>query len=303
MGRGGLRGGAAAWDGRGMAALARVTAVTVTYESAAAIGGFLAACPPGMGVVVVDNGSRDASASIAEAAAARVIRSPVNRGFGTGCNLGLDAVGTEFALLANPDVRLTADAVERLVAAADAFPEAALFGPGIVDAEGRRERSWNAGQFRRRVLSRKREGEAWPEGPACVEFLSGACLLVRMAAGLRFDEALFLFYDDDDFCETARARGHALVLVPAAVVAHAGGGSSAPSPRLARFKAWHMAHARLQFAAKHRGPALARREGAVRLLHHAGKLAGHVLSLQPGKAGQDAAALAGTLAWWLRRRG
>lgn len=279
------------------AVLARVTVVTVTYESARALPGFLAALPAGLGLVVVDNASRDEGAVLAAAQGAQVLRNPVNRGFGAGCNIGLATVRTEFALLANPDARLSAAAVEALVAAADLFPDAALFGPCILDEAGHRVRSWDAEQSRRRRLPRRRDAEPWPEGPLCAEFLSGACLLVRVSGGLRFDERFFLYYEDDDLCASARALGLGLVLVPGAEVLHEGGRSSAPSPRIEAFKARHMAWSRLHYMAKHQGEDAARQEAVSRLWHHAGKFVGHALMLKRMRMAGDAAGFAGTLAW------
>ncbi len=278
-------------------ALRRVSIVTVTHDSAGVLPGFLGACPDGAAVIVVDNASGDAGADLAETAGARVIRSGRNLGFGAGCNLGLTAAGTEFVLLANPDARLSAGAIRALVAAADAFPDAAILAPLIRDAAGAPVRSWDAGQVRRRRLRRDRRADPWPEGPLCAEHVSGACMLVRTADGLRFDEGFFLYYEDDDLCAEARRSGRSVVLVPAAEVTHAGGTSSAPSAALSAFKARHMAWSRLRFAAKHAGPAEARREARGRLRHHAGKALGHALTLRGDKLRADLASLAGTLAW------
>jgi GT2 family glycosyltransferase len=223
-----------------------------------------------------------------------VLANATNPGFGAAANQGLDAARTDLALLANPDARLSAEAVAALLAAAEAFPGHRLLAPLLLDEAGRAVRSWNAGQARRRHLPRAREGEPWPEGPACVEFASGACLLFRPGDGLRFDPGFFLFYEDDDLCHRA---GGAL-LVPAARVAHAGGRSSAPRPGVAWRKARAMAFSRLRFAALHGGgPGAARREAARRLLHHLGKAAGHALTLRGAKLRADLAGLAGTLAW------
>ena len=278
-------------------ALARVCVVTVAYNSAAALRGMLASVPEGLAVIVVDNASRDDSAAVAEAAGARVIRNAANLGFGAGCNIGMDAAETEFVLLTNPDTRLESAAIARLVAAADAFPDAAILAPTLCDESGDRVRSWDVEQLHRRKLSRKRGAEPWPEGPLCAEFLSGACMLLRASDGLRFDEDFFLFYEDDAICAAARAKGRALVLVPDAVMRHAGGGSSAPSQALSAFKARHMAWSRLHYVALMRGSAAARREAWARVWHHAGKAFGHALTLRFKKLRADLAGLGGTLAW------
>jgi GT2 family glycosyltransferase len=278
-------------------ALARLCVVTVAYNSAAALRGMLGSVPPGLGVIVVDNASRDDSAAVAEAAGARVIRNAANLGFGAGCNIGLAAAETEFVLLANPDTRLDAGAIARLVAAADAFPDAAILAPMLCDEDGARVRSWDVEQLHRRKLSRKRGAEPWPEGPLCAEFLSGACMLLRASDGLRFDEAFFLFYEDDAICAAARAKGRSLVLVPDAVMHHAGGGSSAPSQALSAFKARHLAWSRLHYMALMRGREAARREAWARVWHHASKALGHGLTLRFEKLRADLAGLRGTLAW------
>jgi len=151
-------------------------------------------------------------------------------------------------------------------------------------------------------LTRKRDAEPWPEGPLCAEFLSGACLLLRASEALRFDEAFFLFYEDDAICAAARAKGRALVLVPDAVMHHAGGGSSAPSQALSAFKARHMAWSRLHYMVLMRGSAAARREAWARVWHHASKALGHGLTLRFEKLRADMAGLGGTLAWMRGRR-
>jgi GT2 family glycosyltransferase len=284
-----------------MTAPPRVTIVTVTWRSAATIGGFLEACPAGLPVIVVDNASPDETPVLVRAHRPNVqlIQNEHNLGFGAGCNKGLEAARTDFALLANPDSRLSAAAIEALVAAADAYPGHPLVAPLLANEAGAPVRSWDVAQPRRRLLARDRRGEPWPEGPFCAAFASGACLLTRTAASLRFDEAFFLFYEDDDFC--ARAGG--VLVEPAARVAHAGGGSSPPSLRTTWLKARCMAWSRLRFTALHGGgETAARRDAGGRLLHHAGKACGHAATLRGRKLVADLAGLAGTLAWMRGRR-
>ncbi len=276
----------------------RVTLVTVTWRSAATIPGFLAACPPDMPVVLVDNASDDGTVEAALAARSdvQVLRNSTNMGFGRAANQGLDAVRTEFAILLNPDARISTQAIELLVAAADSYPDHALVAPLLLDGQGQTVRSWNADQMRRRRLPRHRDAEPWPEGPTCVEFASGACLLFRPAQGLRFDPDFFLFYEDDDLC--TRAGG--VLLVPAARVAHEGGRSSPLSLEVTWRKARCMAWSRLRYTALHGGgAAVARREGVGRLAYHAGKALGHALRLKGRRVLADLAAFAGTLAWLL----
>ncbi|MBP0443933.1 glycosyltransferase family 2 protein [Roseomonas sp. SSH11] len=282
--------------------LPRVTVVTVTHNSAAALRGMLEALPAGLAAIIVDNASTDDGPELAEAAGARVIRSLRNLGFGAGCNLGLEAALTEFALVLNPDARIDETALAALAEAADLFPEAAIFAPVQMGGDGRPHRSWNAAQPRRRQFGGKRDAEPWPEGPFCADYVQGAALLLRREDRLRFDESFFLFYEDDDLCAQARRMGRSVVLVPAAVITHAGGRSSRPSPGLHWRKARHMAFSRLHFASKHEGQGAAARQARARLAHHACKALGHTLTLRHRKLWTDLAGLAGTIGWIIRRR-
>jgi len=72
-----------------------------------------------------------------------------------------------------------------------------------------------------------------------------------------FDDAIFLYGEDDDICMRMAAAGHALVHVVGGRVVHAGGKSTSPSPRLEWCKAWHQGWSRMHLEAKHRGRAAA----------------------------------------------
>ena len=66
-----------------------------------------------------------------------------------------------------------------------------------------------------------------------VDWVSGACLLVRRAAAERaglLDERYFLYTEDVDFCAAIRAQGRRILFTPAAEVVHLRGRSRATAP-------------------------------------------------------------------------
>ncbi len=208
--------------------LASVTVSIVTYNSAAVLGSCLAALPAGVAVWLVDNASSDATLAQArkDFPQVNILENNVNLGFGRAHNLALRKINTPYALVLNPDTVVAPGAIEALVAAAEAFPDAAIIGS-----------SYGAGKTRCGSLFEiQRGGSAvlHAEGYACVGFLSGACMLLRMDVFRRigfFDENLFLFFEDNELCDRARAAGYSLVLAPDALVMHLEGKSSPVSLR------------------------------------------------------------------------
>jgi GT2 family glycosyltransferase len=84
-----------------------------------------------------------------------------------------------------------------------------------------------------------------------VDWVSGACLLVRRAAALQvglLDERYFLYTEDVDFCAAIRAHGWRVLFTPAAEVVHLRGRSRASAASVAH-AAYRRSH--LAFYAKH----------------------------------------------------
>jgi GT2 family glycosyltransferase len=84
-----------------------------------------------------------------------------------------------------------------------------------------------------------------------VDWVSGACLLVRradaLAAGL-LDERYFMYEEDVDFCAALRARGGRVLFTPAATVRHLRGRSFAATNQPPSV---HYARSHLAFYEKH----------------------------------------------------
>jgi glycosyltransferase involved in cell wall biosynthesis len=87
-------------------------------DEAAAIPGVLAAMPAGYRPIVVDNGSTDASAALAEEFGAEVVREP-QRGFGAACFAGLLAADAEVVCFMDCDGSLDPADLPRVVALLD----------------------------------------------------------------------------------------------------------------------------------------------------------------------------------------
>lgn len=241
----------------------RVTIVVVTHNSADVIGGCLASIESraqGCPTIVVDNASQDDSPALAHAARfVTVMRSERNEGFSKANNRALRTIDSEFALVLNPDARLTASTIPELLAASVRHSEAAAFGPKTIHEDGHPQVSFGPdlsfwSEYRQRKLVRGVKAgaswatEAWRALSATereVDWVSGSCMLLRMAevrAVGFFDERYFLYEEDADLCLRLRQAGSKVVFAPQAVVTHALGTSMSKNSMAAR-DAYDASHA------------------------------------------------------------
>ena len=233
--------------------VARLSIVIVTYNSSREIDVALQSLTrpapvTSHDVLVIDNASTDGSSALVRERwpAVRLIQSSTNLGFAAANNRGIRESSSELVLLLNPDTRVPAGAVDRLVAHLDARPDVAIVGPRIVDGQGRAELSFGSmiaplAELRQKILvggndrgfapivstvdrMTRRTGE--------VDWVSGACLLIRRAdleaVGL-LDERFFLYTEDVDLCASVRARGRTVLFGADVEIEHLRGRSAGSS--------------------------------------------------------------------------
>ncbi len=238
-----------------------VTVVLVTYHSAHcfdALDALLKHCPH---VVVSDNGSNDGSAGLARTRwpRATVLEHGRNLGFGAANNRALARVDTPFAFLLNPDCEVSPDGLRELVRAATAMPEAAVVAPQLCAGPDRPEVNY---RWPSTLWTSRGPGA---DGPACVGFVVGAALLLRLERfeGIGyFDERFFLYYEDDDLCLRLFHQHRPLVVWPAVRAVHRSRGSVKGNRpwRSEYLRGYHHAQSKLIYTAKHRSKAQARRQ-------------------------------------------
>jgi GT2 family glycosyltransferase len=237
-----------------VADLSRVTAVLVTYHSghcAAELGECLNSLPH---VTIVDNASTDDTVTRfrQHLPHAQVMVMAQNLGFGAANNRGIAAAETEFVLLLNPDCVIDVNAISALVHCADAYPDAALIAPQLVDRNEHLDISYS---WTPHTWASKGPGA---DADTCIGFASGACMLIRRNAMQRikgFDEDFFLYYEDTDLCMRLAKQCGPLIVTPQAHVMHKSRGSSSGR---ARFKAeylrgYHHIQSKFLFEKKHLG--------------------------------------------------
>jgi N-acetylglucosaminyl-diphospho-decaprenol L-rhamnosyltransferase len=243
-----------------------VSAVVVTFNSQPWIERCLESVA-GLETIVVDNGSTDGTADLVRERFPGIrLVEQANRGMGAGNNAGMRLASGRYFLLLNSDAWVVDDAADALVRFADEHPRAAVVGPRLLNPDGSLQRSarrfptlWRLATeylFLRKLAPRSRALNAFYEGgfdhdePRELDWLFGACLLVRREAadevGL-FDEDFFMFSEETDWCFRFRRAGWQVWFFPGADVVHVGGASHGGSLFAENVRG------HLRFLAKHRG--------------------------------------------------
>ncbi|HHY54672.1 MAG TPA: glycosyltransferase family 2 protein [Chloroflexi bacterium] len=193
---------------------------------------------------VVDNGSTDDSVAMLRRDFPHVhlIESKVNLGFAGANNLAMQHSAGRYLLLLNTDAIVRPGAIRALLEVAETSPRAGIVGAHLLNPDGTFQAShtrfptlWQEFLILS-TLGRRLYGDWYPshaaeeaKGPQRVDYVEGACLLVRRAAleqvgGL--DEGYFMYTEEVDWCRRMAAHGWEVWYAPAARVVHIGGASS-----------------------------------------------------------------------------
>jgi GT2 family glycosyltransferase/glycosyltransferase involved in cell wall biosynthesis len=185
-------------------------------------------------VIVVDDGSSDETASLAEFVdGVKIVRHARSQGFVRACNEGASRAAGEFVLLLNNDTEVTARWIDELVAVFRNFDGVGLAGSKLVYPDGRLQEAggviwgsgnpWNVG----------RDGN--PGDPRYdylrkVDYVSGAALIIPrelwQELGGFSEEFAPGYFEDTDLAMKVREKGRFVVYVPKSTVYHFEGQSA-----------------------------------------------------------------------------
>lgn len=196
---------------------------------------------PDVEIIVADNGSTDNSLEVlrTEFPDVRTIVLDQNYGFAEGYNRAINQVDSQYVVLLNSDVEVTAGWLEPMLAYLDANTDVASVQPKIRSYLSRDyfEHAGAAGGFvnalgypycRGRILWKVEQDKRQYDTITDVDWTSGACMCVRTnvykeLGGL--DASFFAHMEEIDLCWRMRNAGWRLVCLPQSVVYHLGGGS------------------------------------------------------------------------------
>ncbi len=225
-----------------------VTLVFVNWNARAHLERALAAAlATGLPVVVVDNASTDGTVEYVRLRAPGVtlVAADCNLGFAGGVNAGVREAATDWVLILNPDILLTREAIQRLVAEGRSDARIGAVGAQLVGVDGVPQDAYSVRRFPTLAtwaVDLLLVDVIWPRNPISQHYLAAdvdrsrtqdveqpaaACLLVRRAAfdaiggfDVRFQPAWF---EDVDFCRRLIGAGWRIRYRADARVVHEGG--------------------------------------------------------------------------------
>ncbi len=215
-------------------------------------------------IIVVDNNSHDGTVEMlrVEFPDVHIIANDRNTGFTRPTNQALRASTGRYALLLNNDTVILPDALDRLVAFADAHPQVGIVTPKVLNRDGTLQKQCRRGLATPWELFCYFSGLAkrFPNDPRFAGYLityigedethtcaavSGSCMLIRRAVldqiGL-LDERFFAYQEDTDFCIRAGKAGWQVYYFPQAQIIHYGGEGGSRAHPYRSIIEWHRSY-------------------------------------------------------------
>ena len=232
-----------------------LSVVIVSYISEEVIYNCIESIPKDINILIVDNsGNKEFKLSIEEKYSnAKCILSLENLGMGAGNNLGLKHSTTDFALILNPDVILENNTIDELIYASKKIESFAVIAPII-----KSDIHLNYKLFDE---NKKIENSI---NPFKVKSVDGFAMLLNVKKINQidnfknfefFDENIFLYLENDDFCKRLVDNNEDIYVVPKSKINHLGGKAVSQkfSEEVEFSRNWHWIWSKFYFNRKHKG--------------------------------------------------
>lgn len=196
----------------------------------------------------MDNASSDGSLDMLATVFphVKIICNTTNLGYARANNQGMHTASGDYVLLLNSDTIISPQAVAQLLVFMQQHPPVGAVSPRLLRPDGTPQPyafgcDPTPGYLFRRGLTQivlHRPLHDWGTAQLqAVDWVSGACLLVRRAAieqvGL-LDENMFMYFEDNDWCLRIRKAGWKVYYHPQIEIVHIGGQSLKKNPRAQR---------------------------------------------------------------------
>ena len=232
-----------------------LTVIIVSYMSDHIIHDCIKSLPNDLKILVVENSNNKIFKEAIEKKYKNIkcILSKQNLGMGVANNLGLRNIKTDYALILNPDVTLENNTLTKLIKASEEIDNFGILSPVSKDKKlpnyKIKKNNFNYDNF---------------NSPFKVESVDGFAMLlnVKKINSLEnfknfnfFDENIFLYLENDDFCKRLIDNNENIYIIPDSKINHIGAGSvdKKYSFQIEISRNWHWIWSKFYFNKKHKG--------------------------------------------------
>ena len=229
--------------------------IIVTYKSEDVIQDCIKSIPSDINILIVDNSGEQEFKQKIENKYSNVscILSSKNLGMGSGNNLGLRNIKSDYALILNPDVILEEKTIDELILASTQIKEYSVIAPISKDEN-----------YPNYKFTKHSSYKSDDEKPFKVNSIDGYAMLfninkINKLKGFEnfnyFDENIFLYLENDDLCKRLIDLNENIYIVPKSKINHLGasGTSKKYSYQVELSRNWHWMWSKFYFKRKHYG--------------------------------------------------
>ena len=202
-------------------------------------------------IIVIDNSNNSQFKNLEKKYEnVKCILSSKNIGMGAGNNIGIKNINKDFALILNPDVVLEKNAIDEMINASKSLETFGVIAP-ISDKP----------KFPNYRIDKNKDYKFEYVDPFKVDSVDGYSMLLNLKRLKElnnfyfFDENIFLYLENDDFCKRLRSNNENIYVVPKSKIHHLGG--EAVDPRydfeIELSRNWHWMWSKFYFNRKHYG--------------------------------------------------
>ena len=232
-----------------------LTIVIVTFKSEKVIDNCIKSISDQIKIIIVDNSNDENFKDTLEKKYENVecILSSSNLGMGSGNNLGLNNVKTEYALILNPDVILRDNTISEIINESKKIDSFAVLAPL---SEDDKNPNYKIKQNYKKNINNL--------NPFKVKSVDGFAMLLNLKKinqipdfqnKIYFDENFFMYLENDDFCKRLSQYNQNIFIIPKSRIKHLG--AKAVSDEYAYevelSRNWHWIWSKFYFNKKHFG--------------------------------------------------